>query len=129
MPLVMAANTITATSRWIRPSSLCGSIAVIVSIALSIVSYGHLGGTVRIRWTVGSYHHYGPEYVSTLGVLVAFPVILTALSLGAYWIERSVQRSADIEAVEEIRLVFGLAVALILGLIVVGQLVIVVLNL
>ena len=125
----MAANTITAAGKWTPPSSLFGVIPVLASIALSIASYGHLGETVRIRWTVGSYYHYGPEYASTLGVLVAFPVVVAALSVGAYWIERSVQRHADIESAEEFRIVYGLAVALTLGLVVACQLIIVVLNL
>ena len=125
----MEANTISSVKGRTHPSSRVGLLPVFASVALSIVSYGHLGEMVRIRWTVGSYHHYGPEYASTLGVLVAFPLIVVALFLGAYWIERSVERRVDSESVEEFRLVFGLAVALILGLIVVGQLVIVVLNL
>lgn len=125
----MATNTTPAEGSRVRPSSLGGAALVLASIVLSVMSYGPLGSTVRIRWTYGTYHHYGPEYLSTLPVLVAFPVLVAVLYLCARWILEYVRQSSEIERFDEFRTIYDIFVLLILGMVVAGQLVIIVLNL
>ncbi|WP_418282009.1 hypothetical protein [Halorubrum sp. DTA98] len=125
----MATNTPHAETGRLRPSSLGGAALVIGSIALSVTSYGPLGSTVRVRWTFGTYQHYGPEYISTLPVLVAFPVLVAVLYVCAQWVLEYVRRSNEIERFDEFRTVYDIVVLLTLGLVVTSQLVIVVLNL
>lgn len=125
----MATNTSSAETSRVRPSSLGGVALVVVSIALSVASYGSLGSVVRIRWTFGTYQHYGPEYVSTLPVLVAFPVIVAVLYLCAQWILEYVRQSSELERFDEFRTIYDIFVLLILGVVIASQLVIIVLNL
>lgn len=93
------------------------------------MSYGSLGSTIRIRWTVGTYHHYGPEHLSTLPVLVVFPVLVAVQYLCARWILKYVRRRSELERFDEFRTIYHVFVLLILGLVVTSQLVIIVLNL
>ncbi|USZ70893.1 hypothetical protein [Natronosalvus halobius] len=110
-----------------RPLSLGGLVIVLASVALSAVSYGHLADTVRIRWTIGTY--YGPEYAPTLGVLVAFPVALIGLYVGARWLRTWLVRRGAVDEFDEFRLVYDACVLATLGVIVACQFVLVVLNL
>lgn len=125
----MAANATNGTIGRMKPSSLGEVAIVLASAVLSLASYRPLADTVRIRWTVGSYRQYGPEYVSTLPVLVAFPVIVAALYIGARWLERYLERSGAIDDDDEFRVVYAVCVLLTLGTVVAAQLVVIVLNL
>ncbi|WP_252699717.1 hypothetical protein [Natronosalvus vescus] len=125
----MATHTSSADSSRVRPSSLGGVALVVASIVLSVTSYGSLGSTVRIRWTYGTYHHYGPEYLSTLPVLVAFPVLVAVLYLCTRWILEYVRQNSELERFDEFRTIYDIFVLLILGGVVTSQLIIIVLNL
>ena len=125
----MATNTSSAETSRVRPSSLGGVALVVASIVLSVASYGSLGSTVRIRWTFGTYHHYGPEHVSTLPVLVAFPVIAAVLYVSARLVLKYVRQRSELERFDEFQTIYDIFVLLILGLVVAGQLVIIALNL
>ncbi|QRV13688.1 hypothetical protein JMJ58_12060 [Haloterrigena salifodinae] len=65
----------------LRPTGGGGLALVAVSAAVSLAAAGLLGGTLRIRWSVGTY--YGPEYAPTAIVLAAFP-ILVAVAVSAF---------------------------------------------
>ena len=65
----------------LRPTAGGGLALVAVSAAVSLAAAGLLGGTMRIRWSVGT--HYGPEHAPATLVLAAFP-ILVAVAVGAF---------------------------------------------
>lgn len=121
----------TATSRLPQacPSTLGGIVLVLVSIALSAISYGYLAETVRIRWTIGTYQHYGPEYVSTLAALIVFPVAVAGLYTGARWLKTYIERAGLIEDVDEFRAVYDVCVLLTVGMVLAVQLALIILNL
>lgn len=125
----MAAHTATENSIRAPSTTLGGLVIVLTSVVLSIVSYRPLEDTVRIRWTVGTYQHYGPEYVSTLLVLVAFPVIVAGIYVGARWLKAYLARSDESDDVEGFYAIYDVCVLLTLGTVVAGQLVIIGLNL
>lgn len=125
----MAATDAVPSTDRIDATSLGGIVIVLTSGLLSIASYGSLGATVRIRWTVGPSYHYGPERASAMLVLVGFPVVLAGLALAAMWLRTRLQRSAQLEAFADVRIVYDGCVLLTLGAVLAGQLVLVVLNL
>ena len=125
----MAAKNTSVTTERMRPSSLGGIVLVLASIGVSIVSYGALGDTIRIRWTVGTYHHYGPEYVSTLPALLVFPVTVALLYICARWGKRYIRQNGDIESLDELHSIYDVLVLLLLGVVVTSQLVIAIPNL
>lgn len=125
----MAANTAHTQNGRMRPLSLGGFGILIASIALSVVSYAPLADTIRIRWAIGTYQHYGPEHVSMLPVLLAFPVVLTVLYVGARWFKIHLERTDAIDGFDEFRAIYNVCVLLALGTIVGIQVVIIVLNL
>ncbi|MFP9193935.1 hypothetical protein ACLI4Q_20230 [Natrialbaceae archaeon A-CW1-1] len=125
----MAAHTATENAVRVPSTTLGGLVIVLTSIVLSIASYSHLENTVRIRWTVGTYQHYGPEFISTLLVLVAFPVTVASLYVGARWLKVYLERSDASDDVEEFCAIYDICVLVTLGTVVVGQLVIIGLNL
>lgn len=124
----MAANTAHTQNGRMRPLSLGGFGILIASIALSVVSYAPLADTIRIRWAIGTYQHYGPEHVSMLPVLLAFPVVLTVLYVGARWFKIH-ERTDAIDGFDEFRAIYNVCVLLALGTIVGIPVVIIVLNL
>lgn len=77
----MTARTVTRIVTRIRPLTIVGVLAVLASLALSIVAYGHLGQSLRIRWAVGT--HYGPEHASTLAVLGALTLTMIVVAVGS----------------------------------------------
>lgn len=125
----MAERTATSSLQRARPSALIGGVLVLVSIALSAVSYGYLADTIRIRWTIGTYQHYGPEYVSTLAVLVVFPVAVSGLYAGSRWLKTYLKRAGHIEELSEFRAVYDVCVLLTLGTVIAVQLALIILNL
>lgn len=125
----MATNTVPAVTSRMRPSSLGEAALVLASVALSVMSYGPLENTVRIRWTVGTYQHYGPEYIATLPVLVAFPVLVVVLYIWSRWFMQYARWSSELESFDELSTIYDVFVLLILGLVVASQLIIIVLNL
>lgn len=96
---------------------------------MSAVAYGYLADTIRIRWTVGTYQHYGPEYVPTLAVLVVFPVAVAGLYAGSRWLRTSLERAGHIEELNEFRAVYDGCVLLTLGMVLAVQFALIVLNL
>lgn len=125
----MVSHTATENSVRTPSTTLSGLVIVLTSAILSIVSYSHLESTVRIRWTVGTYYHYGAEYISTLLVLVTFPMIVAGLYIGARWLKAYLKRSAESDDVEEFFAIYDICVLVTLGTVVAGQLVIIGLNL
>ncbi|USZ70432.1 hypothetical protein [Natronosalvus halobius] len=125
----MAAHAATENAVRVPSTTLGGLVIVLTSVVLSIVSYSHLENTVRIRWTVGTYQHYGPEYISTLLVLVAFPVTVASLYVGARWLKAYLERSDASDDIEGFCTIYDICVLVTLGTVVVGQFVIIGLNL
>lgn len=126
----MGTHTDSTPTDRVRRFSLGGWVLVLASIATSAASYGRLPETIRIRWTVGTYPQYGPEYAPTLLVLVAFPALIAALVLGARWLRAYLERTGEFGEFDgESRLLYDGLVLLGLGLVVGCQLLIVVLNL
>lgn len=124
----MEADTTTAIDR-VRPTAIGGLGIVLISIVASILAYGPLGETIRIRWTIGPSTHYGPEHASTVLMLIVFPFILTGLYLGALALRRYVERTQDPQDVETIRTIIDLCTLLMLGIGLVSQLGLILLNL
>ncbi|WP_276256516.1 hypothetical protein [Halomontanus rarus] len=125
----MVAKNASPLTKRAGSSSLGGLVIVLASIVLSIVSYGLLADTVRIRWMIGTYQHHGPEHASTMFVLVMFPLVIGGLYIVARWLRTHLERADGIEDFDEFRAIYDICVLLILGIIVVGQLVIIALNL
>lgn len=125
----MSEHTTTDRSRRARPSSLGGLVLVIASIVLSAVSYGSLAESIRIRWSIGTYQHYGPEYVSATVVLVLFPALTAGLYVGARRLRAYVERAGHVEKIDEFRAVYDICVLLTLGMVLAVQLAIIILNL
>lgn len=125
----MAATDASASSERARLTSLGGLVVVLASTVLSIASYAPLAETVRIHWKIGAYRHYGPEHAPTLFVLVVFPVIVTGLYVGARWLRNDLERSGDIEEFDGFLPIYDVCVLLTLGVVVVGQIVVIALNL
>lgn len=72
------------SGRTTAPVLAAGGIAsTALSVLGSVIAYGVLPGTVRIHWRFGSGPFYGPEHAPTAVVLVAFPVMVAGLALGA----------------------------------------------
>lgn len=78
---------------------------------------------------IGTYQHYGSEHAPTTFVLVMFPVVIGGLYIGARWLRNHLERADGIEHFDEFRTIYDICVLLTLGTIVVGQIVIVALNL
>lgn len=62
-------------------------------------------------------------------MLVAFPVIVAGIYVGARWLKAYLERSDKIDDVEEFYTIYDICVLVTLGTIVAGQLVIIGLNL
>jgi hypothetical protein len=62
-------------------------------------------------------------------VLVAFPVIVAGIYVGARWLKAYLERSDESDDVEEFYAIYDVCVLLTLGTVVAGQLVIIGLNL
>lgn len=124
----MGAASITELE-WTRPTALGGLGIVLSSVVSSIVAYGQLSETVRIRWTVGPSVHYGPEHAPTVIVLTAFPVVLVGLYLGTCGLSAYLERTQDREDREPIRLIFDICLLMVLGIGLISQLGLIVLNL
>lgn len=122
----MAAKT-TTTTRLGHHTVLGGLGIVLTSAVASLLAFGPLDETVRIRWTIGYY--YGPEHAPTLLVLTAFPVVLGGLYLGARVLGRYLERSQDLEDVDTFRTVYGICTLLLLATGLVSQLALILLNL
>lgn len=120
---------ITTTIDQSRLTALGSLGIVLVSIVSSIVAYGQLGETVRIRWTVGPSVHYGPEHASTVLVLTAFPVILAGLYLGARGFRSYLERTQDRQNLETIPVILDICLLLFLAIGLISQLGLIVLNL
>lgn len=129
IPIIMSENTTGAGIERTQPTSLGGSVIVIISIVLSTISYGPLADTIRIRWTIGTYQHYGPESVTTLPVLVAFPVLVAGLYIGARWLKTYLECNDSIGDSVEFNAIYDICMLLTIGTVVVSQIIIIVLNL
>lgn len=125
----MATNDAAPSPNRINGTSLGGLVIVLASGLLSIVSYGPLGTTLQIRWTVGPSYHYGPERASTMLVLVGFPVVLAGLALAAAWFRTYLRRSEHLEEFDDLRIVYDGCVLLTLAAVLAGQVGLLVFNL
>lgn len=125
----MVERTATSNRQRARLSAPGGIVFVLASIALSVVSYGSLAEVIRIRWTIGTYPHYGPEYMSTLSVLIVFPVVITGLYVGSRRLKTALKRADHIQEFDEFRAVYDGCVLLTLGMVLAVQLALIVLNL
>lgn len=124
----MGADTITTIDR-ARPTALGGLGIVFTSVVSSIVAYAPLGETVRIRWTIGTYQHYGPEHAPTALVLTVFPVVLTGVYLAARGLRVYLERTQDIHDLDTFRTIYDICTLLVLATGIVSQLGFILLNL
>lgn len=121
----MSGKTTRSTIAQLSPTSLGGLVFVLISVVISALSYGWLGDSMRIRWTVGTHYTVGPDQVSTLILLVTFPVLLTAFYLGFRWLGTYLER---IETSLDLVPVYELSVGIALGFLVLVQLGLVLAN-
>ncbi|WP_436344742.1 hypothetical protein [Natronorubrum sp. FCH18a] len=110
----------------VRPTSIGGLLVVFASAVVSIVSYGALAETIRIRWTVGTHYQYGPEHAPAIAVLVAFPVALLGLYVGFRWLERTLERTDEFEG---LGILIEITAVAVLATVLAAQFLIVALNL
>ena len=61
------------------PITLASVGTVLTSIVASLVAFIVLTDTIRIRWYVGEYEHWGPKYIAAEPLLLLFP---TAVGFG-----------------------------------------------
>lgn len=121
----MTAQSTNDTTTAIRPTAIGGLLVVLASVVVSIVARGVLTETVRIRWTVGTHYHYGPEHAPTVAVLAAFPIALLVLYAGFRWLGRSLER---VDEVDDLGIVLELTALAVLATVLAVQLLIVALN-
>lgn len=108
------------------PSTGVGGAALtVVSILVSALSYSALSGEIRIHWSLGG-PHYGPEFAPAWLVLLAFPVLVGVLALGARQLRQFLIRSGEYEAVGRL---YEVGVVAVLGVVVLAQCLLVVGNL
>lgn len=108
----------------IRPTSGGGLAIVLASVAVSLVSYGALEHSMRIRWSVGT--HYGPATAPTTVVLVGIP-LLVAVAVGVFRGFAAIFERVD--AIDGARGAYELAALAVLLCLVLAQLALVVANL
>lgn len=97
-------------SRFLVLSSLG---VVVLSAVLSSIAYAMLPEQMRIHWTLGIGPYYGPEFAPTLVVLGGFPLLISGLAVGAYWLDILLHRTEGFAA---IRPHYAVAVVGTLGL-------------
>ena len=100
-------------------------LAVVSSIATSVLAYSTLPGRMRIYWSLGG-PYYSPEFASTLIVTVAFPLLVAGFYGGGRWLRAYLERSTAFDA---IRLLYDGAILLALTGVLVFQFVLVWANL
>ena len=108
-----------------KPIDAGGVLAVMSSIATSVLAYSTLPGRMRIHWSLGG-PYYGPEFASTLIVMVAFPLLVAGFYGGGRWLRAYLERSTAFDA---IRLLYDGAILLALTEVLVFQFVLVWANL
>lgn len=72
---------------------------VLLNTVVSSIAYGLLPDQIRIHWTLGMGQYYGPEFAPTIFVLTAFPVVVAAMALGAYWGAVQLSHSEEFAAI------------------------------
>jgi len=100
-------------------------VAVLSSVAVSVVAHGTLPSTMRIHWSFGLGPYYGPEFAPTTVVLGGFSLLVTATALGAYWIGARLRRH---DAFASVRPYYVMAMLGTLGSLLVTQVLLVVAN-
>jgi hypothetical protein len=90
-----------------------------------VFGYSTLPGRTQIHWSLGG-PYYGPEYVSTLIVLIGFPLLIVGFYVGSRWLGTYLERTTEFDAVRP--LYDGCALLMFLGILVV-QFVIILANL
>lgn len=101
-------------------------LAVVASVAVSLVGYSVLPEEIQIRWTLGTGVYYGPEFAPTAAVMAVFPLLVGVTALGGRWLVTHPELREEPAAVR--RLVALVAAGSVLLLLVV-QAVLVVANL
>ncbi len=102
--------------------SLVGSLA---SVVVSALAYGPLPARIRIHWSFGG-PYIGPEFAPAWLVLTVFPILVATVALGLYWVGI---RLRSHEAYSTVRPYYGLLMLGIVGMLVVVQVGIIVVNL
>lgn len=125
----MGAATTTKIIDQVRPTALGGIGIVMLSIVSSLLAYGRLGETVRIRWTIGNYPQYSPEHAPTVLVLTTFPIVIAGLYIGARGFRAYLERTQDVTDSDGVSTIIDICTFLLLGTGFVSQLAIILLNL
>lgn len=109
----------------VRPLQAGGFIAACASIALSVLSYGHLPESMRIHWQFGYGPFYGPEFAPTAIVLALFPALVVGVLAGSALLASRLRKDPSFESVQPYYEWGALAV---LGVLLVVQLLVIWLN-
>lgn len=102
-----------------------GLTATLASVIGSLVGYGPLPARIRIHWSLGG-PYYGPEFAPTWVILLLFPLLVGGLALGFYCVASGLRAVDEFDAV---RPFYTLAAIGTLGVLVVTQALLIVVNL
>jgi len=91
----------------------------ITSVASSLFASPLLPDQVRIRWHVGTYEQWGPQYVSAELALVTFPALILVGYLGSRSLKGSISKSLDMD-LYEVAVFLSLGTLLCVQLLVIG---------
>lgn len=121
----MSTSTVRPRTTWLRPTAFGGILLVLSSIVVSATAYGMLASSIRIRWTVGTYYHYGPEYAPTMVVLASFPTLLAVLFVGFRWLRTRLER---LDEFDDVQPVYELGVLAVFGMLLAVQITLIAFN-
>lgn len=94
---------------------------VLLSIALSVFGAAVLPATMRIRWHIGTYEHWGPERIAAEPVLIAFPVVVVVGYIVSRAIARHLRSAArNTRMLYEVLVLIGLSTVVLMQALLIG---------
>lgn len=118
-------NVLDGDSRGYLLSGVASLIGILASLGVSGLAYGPLPARMRIHWSFGG-PYIGPEFAPTWLILLVFPALVATVALGLSWLRISLQSH---EAFSAVRPLYGLLTVSIVGMLLVVQVGIVLVNL
>lgn len=106
-------------------SGVASLTGILASLGVSGLAYGPLPAKMRIHWSFGG-PYIGPEFAPTWLILLVFPVLVATVALGLYSLRISLQSH---EAFSAVRPFYGLLTVSMVGMLLVVQVGIVLVNL
>lgn len=98
-------STHTRDGRKRLPFTVGNVLVILISVITSGFAATILSDTLRIRWHVGPYEHWGPEVVPAEFVLISFPVLIGCIYVASLVIDRSTTTPPRSELLEIVVLV------------------------